>query len=72
MHVITARISDEVNNLLSELAQEIVRPKGYIIRKAIEEYLENKSDLLLALARIENSEDSIDLEEVKKKYGLED
>ncbi|MFP3121082.1 antitoxin of toxin-antitoxin stability system [Rickettsia sp. R2] len=72
MTVITTRISNELDIILSNVAKEIDRPKGYIIRKAIESYIEEKADLLIALSRIEKREEVISLEDIKKKYGLED
>lgn len=72
MTVITTRIPDELDKTLSVIAKEIDRPKGYIIRKALEEYIEDKADLLLALARIEKAEETISLAEIEKKYGLDD
>ncbi|AEV92447.1 MAG: antitoxin of toxin-antitoxin stability system [Rickettsia slovaca] len=56
MTVITTRISNELD----------------IIRKAIESYIEEKADLLIALSCIEKREEVISLEDIKKKYGLED
>ena len=72
MTVITTRISNELDIILSNVAKEIDRPKGYIIRKAIESYIEEKADLLIALSRIEKGEEVISLEDINKKYGLED
>ena len=72
MTVITTRISNELDIILSNVAKEIDRPKGYIIRKAIESYIEEKADLLIALSRIEKGGEVISLEDIKKKYGLED
>ncbi len=72
MTVITTRISNELDIILSNVAKEIDRPKGYIIRKAIESYIEAKADLLIALSRIEKGEEVISLEDIKKKYDLED
>ncbi|KJW05047.1 antitoxin [Rickettsia argasii] len=64
--------TNELDIILSNVAKEIDRPKGYIIRKAIESYIEEKADLLIALSRIEKREEVISLEDIKKKYGLED
>ncbi len=71
MTTITARISEELDQNLSILAKETDRNKGYIIRKAIENYIEEKADILIALSRIEKNEDSISIKELKKKYDLE-
>lgn len=70
MTVITTRIPDDLNELLSRVAKEIERPKGYIIRKALESYIEEKADLLLALSRLEKGEETITLAELEKKYDL--
>ncbi|WP_016917494.1 DUF6290 family protein [Rickettsia honei] len=72
MTVITTRISNELDIILSNVVKEIDRPKGYIIRKAIESYIEEKADLLIALSCIEKREEVISLDDIKKKYGLED
>jgi predicted DNA-binding protein len=72
MTTITARIPDELDKSLSMLAQETERNKAYIIRKAIENYIEEKADILIALSRIEKNEKTISIEEIKKKYVLED
>ncbi len=43
MTVITTRISNELDIILSNIAKEIDRPKGYIIRKAIDKLYRRKS-----------------------------
>lgn len=72
MHTVTTKISDSLHNALSELSNEIHRSRGYIMQRAIENYLEEKSDILVALARIERGEETISFEELQKKYDLED
>ncbi|ABY72859.2 MULTISPECIES: antitoxin [spotted fever group] len=72
MTVITNRISNALDIILSNVVKEIARPKGYIIRKAIESYIEEKADLLIAVSCVEKREEVISLEDIKKKYGLED
>ena len=72
MATVTTRITNNVNNQLSQLANETDRKKGDIIRKAIENYLNEKSDILIAMARIERGEETISLEDLEDKYGLED
>jgi RHH-type transcriptional regulator, rel operon repressor / antitoxin RelB len=72
MTIITARIPEKLDQALSSLAREIDRPKGYIMRKALENYIEEKLDLLIAIARIEKGDETISLSEIKEKYDLED
>jgi predicted DNA-binding protein len=72
MHTVTTKISDSLHNILSELSNETSRSRGYIIQRAIENYLEEKSDILIALSRIERGEEVISFEEAERKYDLED
>lgn len=72
MTMITARIPDDLDKSLTILAKETDRNKSYIIKRALESYLEEKADLLIALSRLEKGEETISLEEMEKKYDLED
>jgi predicted DNA-binding protein len=69
---VTTKISDNLHTILSELSNETSRSRGYIMQRAIENYLEEKSDILIAMSRIERAEEVISLEEVERKYNLED
>ena len=71
MHTVTTKLSDNLHNILSELSNETNRSRGYIIQRALENYLEEKSDILIALSRLERGEEIITLEGLKKKYDLE-
>lgn len=72
MFTVTTKIPDNTNKALSELAHEINRSKGYLIQRAIESYIEEKSDILIALSRIEKGEATISLDTIKEKHDLED
>lgn len=74
MHTISFKASDELNERLESLAGELDRKKSYIIRQAIEEFLEAKEDYLIALQRLseDNPKDHISLEQLESKYDLED
>lgn len=71
MHTVTTKLSDNLHSILSELSNETNRSRGYIMQRALENYLEEKSDILIALSRLERGEETITLEELKKKYDLE-
>ncbi len=46
MASLNIRISDELNNYLTKSAEYLDRPKGYIVRKALESYLQElKEDI---------------------------
>ena len=56
---ISIRIPDDLAQSLESLAETIDRPKTYVIRKAIEEYLRDYADYLIALERLKDKEDKI-------------
>lgn len=56
---ISIRIPDDLAQSLESLAETIDRPKTYVIRKAIEEYLRDYADYLIALERLKDKEDGI-------------
>ena len=72
MTMITARIPEHLDRVLTILAKETDRNKSYIVKRALELYIEEKADLLIALSRLEKGEETVSLEEIEKKYGLED
>jgi len=76
MSVITARIPDDLDKALTAVAKSTERSKSFIILKAIQNYvlelqedIEDYNDAIEILAR---NEPTIPLEEIEKKYGLED
>lgn len=71
MATISIKVPDSLNLRLESLSKEIDRNKSYLIRQAVEEYLEEKEDYLIALARLSKSEKKYDLEEVEKELDLE-
>jgi len=56
---ISIRIPDDLAQSLESLAETIDRPNTYVIRKAIEEYLRDYADYLIALERLKDKEDGI-------------
>ncbi len=53
------RLPDDVARSLEDLAATIERPKTYVIRKAIEEYLREYADYLIAMERLNDKNDAI-------------
>ena len=70
-HTVTAKIPEQVNIKLENLAEMLDRKKGYIIRKAIIEYIEEKEDYLVALHRLEQKGKRYSLTEVEKECDLD-
>lgn len=55
---------------LEKLAKESDRSKGYLIRKAVENYLEDVYLYKKAVAALEKNEPTYSLEDIAKEYGL--
>ncbi len=63
MRLISLRLTEKLEKSLEKYAKKLDRPKSYLIRKALEMYLENLSkvpeDILkLAVSPVEKKEDS--------------
>ena len=56
---VSIRLPDDVAKSLEDLAATIDRPKTYVIRKAIEEYLREYTDYLIALERLNDKDDAV-------------
>jgi RHH-type rel operon transcriptional repressor/antitoxin RelB len=68
---ISIRLPDELAGHLKGIAKETDRPRSYIIQKAIEVYLEEYSDLQVALDRLRDKSDAvITSKELRKSLGL--
>lgn len=70
--MIAVRLPESIEKKLDQLAVRTNRTKSYYIRKAIEEFLEDEADYILALERIQKNNPRISLAEMEKKLGLED
>ncbi|TFH33394.1 MAG: ribbon-helix-helix domain-containing protein [Deltaproteobacteria bacterium] len=68
---ISIRLPDELAEHLKGIAEETDRPRSYIIQKAIEIYLEDYSDLQVALDRLRDKTDAVVTgKELRKSLGL--
>ncbi len=70
---ISVRLPDDMAIDLEDLSQTIDRSKGYIIKKAIEVYLEEYTDYLIAQERLNNKDDrAISGDKMRELLGLQD
>ncbi len=70
---LTIRIPDEIARRLDALARSLDRPKSYIVKKAMESYLDEYADYLIALERLHDKDDAIiSSEELRRRLALED
>lgn len=65
-NMLAIRLSDETEKRITDLAQRTGRSKSYYVRKAIESFLEDQEDYLSAISRLEERNDRVTLEEVKR------
>lgn len=70
--MVAIRLSKELEERLERFANKTNRSKSYYVRKALEKYLEDREDYLLAVARLEEKNPRIPLEKVRKDLGLDD
>ncbi|MDG6996062.1 MAG: ribbon-helix-helix protein, CopG family [Nitrososphaerota archaeon] len=64
----SVRLSATTAKRLERLAKVIDRPKSQLINKALEEYLEEYEDYLVAIGRLNDK--IISEKELRKKLGL--
>jgi RHH-type transcriptional regulator, rel operon repressor / antitoxin RelB len=69
--MIAIRLNQDTENRLTKLAKETGRSKSYYVKQAIEHFLEEREDYLLALSVLEKEEPRIPIADVRKKLGLE-
>jgi RHH-type rel operon transcriptional repressor/antitoxin RelB len=69
--MLTVRLHPKLEARLNRLAKRTGRTKTYYAKKAIEEFLEEQEDYLIALTRLEGKLTGIPLDDVVKKLGLE-
>ena len=68
---ISVRLPEDIAQELDELSKILDRPRTYIIKKALEEYLEEYADYLIALERLRDKDDElISPEEMRERLGL--
>ncbi len=69
--MLAVRLDSSIENRLTQLAHETGRSKSYYVKQAIENFLEDREDYLLALAVLEKKEPLKTIAEVRKELGLE-
>jgi RHH-type transcriptional regulator, rel operon repressor / antitoxin RelB len=70
--MLALRLPPELEERLSNLAKRTGRTKSYYAKLAIEEFLEDQEDYLIAMERLQNKLPAIPLDEVVRLLGLED
>jgi RHH-type transcriptional regulator, rel operon repressor / antitoxin RelB len=69
--MIAVRLEKELEDRLLKLARKTGRTKSYYIRKALNQFLEEREDYLLGLAVLEQNEEYLPISKVRKELGLD-
>lgn len=71
MTAISIRLPEKVAKALDDLAVAMERPRTYLVREAIETYLQEYSDYRMALDRLLDKDDEIiEGSELRRRLGL--
>ncbi len=70
--MLALRLPTDLEKRLDELARKTGRSKSYYARLAIEEFLQDQEDYLLAINRLEKNLPGIPIDEVERRLGLVD
>ena len=68
--MLSVRLSNEIEDRLNILASKTKRTKSHYVEEALQGFLDDKEDYLLALSRLEESGANITLAKVKDELGL--
>jgi RHH-type transcriptional regulator, rel operon repressor / antitoxin RelB len=70
---VSIRLPDDMADSLKSLSETIDRSKAYIIKKALQAYLEDYSDYLIAQERLNDKNDKVvSGDEMRELLGLQD
>jgi len=70
VEMLTVRLEPELEARLNELAEATGRSKSYYVRQAIEEFLDDRADYLLAISLLEENQPTVGLDQLRRELGL--
>jgi RHH-type rel operon transcriptional repressor/antitoxin RelB len=70
MQTITIRVPDELETRLDNLVRKTGRTKTFYVRTALEQFIEDREDYLLAVDVMGRDEPTISLDELERNLGL--
>ncbi|HLU82723.1 MAG TPA: ribbon-helix-helix domain-containing protein [Trueperaceae bacterium] len=70
VELLTVRLEPELAERLSQLAEATGRSKSHYVRQAIEEFLEERADYLVALSVLEENQPTIGLDQLRRELGI--
>jgi RHH-type transcriptional regulator, rel operon repressor / antitoxin RelB len=70
--MLAVRLPEIMDERLSELAKQTHRSKSYYVKQALQDFLDEHEEHLLALSRLEKKNPRISLKEMERRLDLED
>ena len=70
--MLAVRLDPKMEEELNKLSKETGRSKSYCVKQAIENFLEDRADYLLALSVPEKNEPRKPIKLVREELGLDD
>ena len=70
--MLAVRLPVQLDQRLSDLAKQTHRSKSYYVKQALQDYLDDYEEHLIALTRLEKKNARITLEEMEKRLELDD
>jgi RHH-type transcriptional regulator, rel operon repressor / antitoxin RelB len=70
--MLAVRLPENLEERLSQLAEQTHRSKSYYVKLAIQDFLDDQEEHLLALSRLEKNNPRITLEEMEARLDVED
>ncbi|HEV2614393.1 MAG TPA: ribbon-helix-helix domain-containing protein [Gammaproteobacteria bacterium] len=68
--MLAIRLPKALEDRLQKLADKENRSKSYYARKALEQYIQDREDYLLAVSRFESGSKSVSLKKLGEQLGL--
>jgi RHH-type rel operon transcriptional repressor/antitoxin RelB len=68
--MLSVRLSPEQESALDQLAEQTGRSKSYYVKQALDEFLEDRADYLVAIAAIERNDRRLSAAEVRRELGF--
>lgn len=70
---LSIRLPDDTAKALEELSESTDRPKSYYVLKALESFLREHADYMIAIERLKDKDDPvISISEMRKRLETED
>ena len=70
--MLAVRLPENLEQRLTDLSEQTHRSKSFYVKQALSSFLDDHEDRLIAIARLEENNPRISLEEMERRLDLED